>query len=493
MLQGSETPRIFTPPLRELTPETSLGFSLIQFAEEILLVHLFPWQRWLAIHALELRPDGRLRFRNVVLLVARQNGKSMFSQVLALWWLFICDVELVLGTAQDLDTAEEVWAGAVNLAIEVDDDDSPVRPELAELVQRVVQVNGKKSLDLVTGSRYKVKAANRRAGRGLTGQRIMLDELREHQTWDAWAAITKTTMAMPDAQVWCLSNAGDPTSVVLHYLRKMAHGPLGDPDGICAADGTRDLSADIPPEETDLGLFEWSAPPGSLDDREGWAQANPSLGYTITEDTIASARRTDPEWIFRTEVLCQWAEAAEDVALPIGTWLELSDPRAPRGAGPVFGLDVAEDRTGWVVVAWRRPDGAAQVMLANDGQPMPAFTVVEECARLSRQWDAAVVPPRAFEADLERAGVRLRKMTIGEFSGACGAVSDALKARAIRHGNQSALNAAIQAAEWRSAGANGERAFRLRERPEAGPLAAMTRALWGLSMRPANSQMIVLD
>jgi phage terminase large subunit-like protein len=84
VLQGSETPRIFTPPLRELTPETSLGFSLIQFAEEILLVHLFPWQRWLAIHALELRPDGRLRFRNVVLLVARQNGKSMFSQMLAL-------------------------------------------------------------------------------------------------------------------------------------------------------------------------------------------------------------------------------------------------------------------------------------------------------------------------------------------------------------------------------------------------------------------------
>jgi hypothetical protein len=31
----------------------------------------------------------------------------------------------VLGTAQDLDTAEEVWQGAVDLA--EDDDDEPVR------------------------------------------------------------------------------------------------------------------------------------------------------------------------------------------------------------------------------------------------------------------------------------------------------------------------------------------------------------------------------
>ena len=57
-LVGSEEPRIFTPPLRELTPETSLGFSVVEFAEEVLEIQLLPWQRWFLIHALELREAG---------------------------------------------------------------------------------------------------------------------------------------------------------------------------------------------------------------------------------------------------------------------------------------------------------------------------------------------------------------------------------------------------------------------------------------------------
>jgi hypothetical protein len=73
---GRTEPRVFTPPLRELTPETSAGFSVVQFAEEILGIELLPWQRWFLIHALELRPDGKFRFRKVLCLVARQNGKT---------------------------------------------------------------------------------------------------------------------------------------------------------------------------------------------------------------------------------------------------------------------------------------------------------------------------------------------------------------------------------------------------------------------------------
>lgn len=38
---GITTPRIFTPPLRELTPETSNGYAVIEFAEKFLHVHLF--------------------------------------------------------------------------------------------------------------------------------------------------------------------------------------------------------------------------------------------------------------------------------------------------------------------------------------------------------------------------------------------------------------------------------------------------------------------
>ena len=44
MIKGIETPRIYTPPLRELTPDTSLGFEIIDFAETVLHIDLIPWQ-----------------------------------------------------------------------------------------------------------------------------------------------------------------------------------------------------------------------------------------------------------------------------------------------------------------------------------------------------------------------------------------------------------------------------------------------------------------
>jgi len=173
-LVGCEVPRVFTPPLRELTPKTSLGFSVIAFSDDVLEFDLLPWQRWLLIHALELLPDGSPRFRTIVVLVARQNGKSTLSQVLALWAMYVLGVALVIGTAQDLDVAEDIWSAAVDLVKEI--------PELAEQIAHVDKTNGKKALRLVSGERWKVKAANRGAGRSLSSDLILLDELREHRS-----------------------------------------------------------------------------------------------------------------------------------------------------------------------------------------------------------------------------------------------------------------------------------------------------------------------
>ena len=92
VIYGKETPRIFTPPLRDLTPDTTLGFEVIEFAREILDIELLPWQKWLVIHALEVVDDPddgwRLRFKNVQVLVGRQNGKTTLSCVIALYFLF---------------------------------------------------------------------------------------------------------------------------------------------------------------------------------------------------------------------------------------------------------------------------------------------------------------------------------------------------------------------------------------------------------------------
>ena len=176
---------------------------------------------------------------------------------------------------------------------------------------------------------------------------MLLDELREHRDWEAWSAVTKTTLARPSPQVLGFSNAGDAQSIVLSSLRDKA------------------LSVAMDRTST-LGIFEWSAPDGcALDDRTAWAAANPALGHRMTEQAIAAALEVDPEPVFRMEVLCQWVAAVEP-AISVTAWQALADGNAPRGRDVVWALDVAPDHsTASLAVAWPRADGASQAMLAD--------------------------------------------------------------------------------------------------------------------------------
>lgn len=526
---GSETPRIFTAPLRELRPAefdddgnllreaTSWGFAVIEFATEVLGVGLLPWQRWLLIHALEIREDGSLRFKYVVVLVARQNGKSTVSKVLALWWLFCAGVRLVLGTAQDLDTAEEVWGDAVEMAEEND--------ELAEMVKRVVRVNGKKSLDLVTGERYKVKAANRKAGRGMSGDRVILDELREHENWDAWGAITKTTRARPDSQIWCFSNAGDVRSVVLRYLRKVAHRALGDPDNICGEDefagptqydvdsfegeDLEDVELDdLNVVEDDLGIFEWSTnPTRDKWDRNGWPESNPALGYLISERTMASECRTDPDAVFRTEALCQWLDGSADGVFPPGAWeattnepIEAADGTlsirpSDRIVTPVRAcIDQSHDRSQtWVALAGRRADGVAQaeVVVGRHGTDWVGDWLMDPKRRhlvkaVTGQSNGAPVSAlmkrlkERFEDPADAFDVPVEDWTGGDLLGACGEAFDMVRDGAVRHNPQPVLDQAAATAVTKPLG-DGWVINRAKSPSDAAPLVAWIGALWLLS------------
>jgi hypothetical protein len=297
-LLGREEPRLWTRPLRPLTPETSAGFSVIEFAEDVLGMALHAWQRWWLVHALELRPDGRFRFRTVLTLVARQNGKTTLCKILALWFLYVRGAKLVLGAAQALNIAREAWQGAVDLA--------EAEPELHAEIATVRYTNGEQCLTLEGGGRYMITAATRGAGRGLSVDGLLLlDELREQRDWSAWGALSKTTMAKAGALTVGISNQGDDESVVLNTLRTSA------------LKGT----------DPSLGCFEWSAPPScALSDVEAWAQANPAMGHPngITEDAVRSALATDPPSTFKTEVLCQRVDALDAAIDPQG-WAACGD------------------------------------------------------------------------------------------------------------------------------------------------------------------------
>ena len=359
---GKETPRIYTPPLRELTPETSMGYEVISFAHDILEMDLIPWQKWLLIHGLEVIDDPagwKLRFRNVQVLVGRQNGKTTLSCVLALYFLYQLEVALILGTAQDVSNAEDVWQHVVDMAQE--------HEELASAIQHVWYTNGSKRLQLTGGRDYRVRASNRKAGRGKSADLVLMDELREHQTWDAWAALSKTGMARKNALLWCMSNAGDGTSVVLRHFRLRAHAQLGDPDGIVAGLGDSETIADSSADGSALGIFEWSAPPDAdPGDIDAWAQANPSLGYTIELSTLKAAYADDPADVFKTECLCQWVTASITPPFPIGAWEAGKDDSSciAKDAPLWFGIDVSADRSHTsIAVCGKREDGDWHVEL----------------------------------------------------------------------------------------------------------------------------------
>lgn len=364
-IKGSETPRIYTPPLRELTPDTTLGFEIIEFAENVLQINLHPWQKWLVIHAFEVVDDPvdvwHLRFRTVIVEVGRQNGKTTLGCVVALYFLYQLEVGLVLGTAQDVSNAEDTWQSCVEIA--------QTNDELSEAIKHVWYTNGSKRLQLVGNRDYRVRASNRKAGRGKSADLVLLDELREHQTWDAWAALSKTGMARKNSLLWCMSNAGDGTSVVLRHFRLRAHAQLGDPDGIVKALGESETPAEDTADGSALGLFEWSADPNAdPGDVHAWAQANPSLGYTIELSAMRAAYADDPIDVFKTECLCQWVTSVVTPPFPVDAWEAGKDDRSriAKDSPLWWGVDIASDRTkASIAVCGKRKDGEWHVELAE--------------------------------------------------------------------------------------------------------------------------------
>ncbi|MEI6029452.1 MAG: terminase [Betaproteobacteria bacterium] len=499
MILGCEEPRVYTKPKRELTPDTTHGFACIAFAENVLGVTLFPWQRWLLIHALEL--DGNTdmyRYRYIICSVGRQNGKTMLMLILALWHIYALDSPTVIGTAQDLANAEKAWGEAVEWA-QSDE-------ELEELIDKI-NLGHPKYLKLVTGCQYRVAAASRRGGRGFSGDLILLDELREHQTWDSWSAVTNTMNARPKAQAWAFSNAGDVFSVVLRYLRAQAHRELGWPDGDKDAEILEAIDDDMAEYleqnagEQVLGWFEWSAAPAARrTDRGAWAQANPSMNHNgivencVTERAISAAMRTNPPSQFEIEVLCRWVTMAEAGPFPEGSWRETLDNEArpddnterfvavamswnrskcyiARAAHDKDGntvVGIAAERTGsdWVI-PWllEHRDTYAGIVIQSNGAP--ETSLIEDISN-------ALLPDRT------PANLSLVAWAGPDLGSATGIMFDRLDKRRIRHLAHPGLDNAATSASVKVL-SQGAWVIDLATSPsDAAPLKAAIGAVWAV-------------
>lgn len=432
-ITGKTEPLFFTPPLRELTPETTRGYQVIHFAEDILGITLIPWQRWWLVHALELLPNGRFRFRTILTLMARQSGKTMLLKIVSLYFLYVGGAMLVLGAAQSLDIARESWQGAVEIA----EDNEALTQEIAS----VRKANGEQCLTLHNGARYRISAATRSAGRGLSVDLLILDELREHRDWAAWGALTKTTTARPNALIVGISNAGDNDSIVLNSLRATA----------------------LAGEDPSLFIAEWSAPDGcDLDDPEAWAQASPGLGYTVSEQAIRSALAQDPPLVFRTEMLCQRVDSL-DAAIDISAWRSCADASGDLSAvrnNVAACIDVAPDSDHiTLALAGLMADGKVRVEIAgawsNTTDARAALPdLLRRIAPKIVGWfpsgpaAALGVDLRAMEDLIDRRKVRDAPDFVYEIRGAevtetCQEMADLVLGRRVLHSDDPLLNAHV--------------------------------------------------
>lgn len=462
--RGSQVPRIFTPPLRKLTPATSLGFEAVDFAEGSLGLSLFPWQKWFLVHSLELLGDGSLRFKKVLLLLPRQNGKSFIVSVRLLWRLFMEPGTQTLGSAHKLEAAEEIWALALGMVR---------RSELSGDVSQVSNVNGNKFFRTVDDSRWKVQATNDDGGRSLTIDDLFFDELRQHRDYTAWAAMTGTMVARANSQLLCASNAGEAKSEVLKVER----------EGALKAIETKDVHSEV-------GLFEWSAREDrAVDDLDGWYEANPSLGWTITERSIRS-QMSAPEHKFRTEHLCQWVTVSAEGPFPEGVFEACVDEesRIAEGSQRVIAIDTSHNRgMTYIAVAGYRDDGLphCQILIKRANTEWVVDTVSGYMGGVDKP-DAVVVQGKGAPASsliefLALAGVQVTKCEGNDLGASCGQFADRVMNRTVRFRDQLALLIAAGDAVKKDLGEVWVWS-RSKSPVDVAPLCAVTMALWGLEM-----------
>lgn len=516
-LRGRTEPRLWTKPLRELTPETSHGFSVIEFALVVLGIELYPWQKWLLIHALELNEDGTYRFRKIFVLVGRQNGKTTLLTVLSLWWLFM-DADsfpehlpasefLILGTAQNLDIAEESWDAALKRCDPTADEDDRVFvvDDLAAETRKPVKTNGKKSLRLKNGAMYEPRAASRMGGRGKSAARVIMDEMREQQTWDIWGAVSKTKNAIFNSQLWGISSAGDAKSVVLSTLRNGAAKMIEEYERYVES-GIQSLEEFANTHDIATALFEWSAPPKTpLMDVDGILQANPSVGYKpmFFESIWSDLLGDEPESTKRTEILCQWVDSMITPHIDGQQWEACADPAKVNahgkithegsaiadGAHMVLGIDTSWDRSmSYIAVAGRRADGRIHVEVIRMRTGM--LWVVDEVTRIAERNGIGQVvvqsrgcPAADFVKPLKETDLEVIELFGTDMLNSAGRIKDRVRDGLLRHRAQPILNMAIAGGV-----AKALSGMPVWDRAEAvvdvAPAVAVTNALFGLETAP---------
>ena len=460
-LRGVQTPRISCRP--EFTSST--GPEAVELAASAGLV-LDPWQAHAVDVFLAEDAAGRWAAFEAACIVPRQNGKGALAEALILADLFLLDTPLVIYSAHLFSTTAETFMRLVQLIDGVD--------HLRRRVLRVARSTGKEAIELRSGARLRFLARSKASGRGFTSGKNYIDEAQSLSA-TSMAAVVPTLTTADNPQLCYFGSAPLPDSDYLRAIRRRAVAP-------------------DPAERGRLAVVEWSADPGSeLDDRRAWAQANPALGYRVTEQYIADEFATfvDAPEHFARERLGIVPESASSSAVDPLLWESAQDEAStlPEQAGVSFAVDVAPGaRSAAVVVAGRRDDQRVHVEVVEHG-PGTDWCVAT-LRRLTDAWGGEVVgdpagPAGAVLAQAAADGVRVRHVSGRDLSAVAGGFVAALSAGEVAVRPHPRLSVAVAAARPKVAGDGAWTWTRRGTQADISPVVGASLAWWAAVSLPA--------
>lgn len=324
------------PRLETRSPVGVLGSYGRQAATWLRLVYgmdLRHWQRYALDRALEYDADKRLVWSTVIITVGRQSGKSWLSRAVCLWRMhhphLFGEPQTILHVANKRSTAMEVLRPAGLWAQEKYGKSA------------VKWGNEKAGIELPSGDRWLIHAANDSAGVGYSCSMVFVDEAWKVKREVVDDALAPTMAERKDPQLWLVSTAGDSTSDLMQAYRQRALDRLEsiDPGSIL--------------------ILEWSAPAEADPDEEtSWKWGSP-------EWSEQRAKFLSQQWVaieesaWRREYLNQWVYKSDH-------WLKDSDWTATLDAGlalpteAVWSIAVESDFDGMghaVAIAAETSDG----------------------------------------------------------------------------------------------------------------------------------------
>jgi hypothetical protein len=419
--------------------------------------------------------DGRSASRDIGVCAPRQNLKTGALKMMALGWLYVTEERLIVWSAHEFGTSQEAFRDMCELI--------EGTPDLDREVKQIHRGNGDEAIELTGDRRLKFKARTKGGGRGLTGNRIVLDEAMYLKAAHM-GALVPTLRAVRDPQLVFAGSAGMADSHVWRDVRD--RGRAGGDESLAWNEWASDaepggcLLEDCSHRRDVEGC--------ALDDEERLRRSNTALDRRITLETLRDDRRTMPPEEYARETLGWWDPPAVDEDASVFTeeqWLACGDVESAAVGRVAFAVDVAPDgQRASISVAGVRADGLPHVAVV-DSRDGTAW-VPARAAQLLADHDAVGLaldpggPAGALLKGLEKAGVEPLQIKTRELVQSCGRFYNLVEERGLRHRDEGALLDAVLGVKKRFVGDAWAWA-RKEATVDITPLYAATVALWAAS------------